>query len=169
MKNRICGFAICTFMLWAALVVPARADLTFTLTPTLQSGPPGSLLTYSGTLAYTGVNPVFLNDIDIFFNSGGGVLTGDSTIFFNNVPGVFFDGDTYAGPIFGVQVSPSAPGLLYTGTATILGGDDFSALNPLASSPFQVSVTPEPSTWIMFVLGSVGVVFFKRKRFAAAQ
>src|SRR5438105_10139723 len=92
-----------------AAATAARADLTFTLTPIIQAGPPGSLLTYSGTLSYTGATPIFLNDIDIAFNGGAGaVLTGDSTIFFNNVPGIFFDGDVYNGPIFGVQVSPSA-------------------------------------------------------------
>jgi hypothetical protein len=142
----------------------ARADLTFNLTPNLQSGPPGSFLTYNGTLSYTGADPIFLNDISFMFNSGGSVLTGDSSVFFNNVPGIFFDGDVYNGPIFGIQVDPSAAPLLYSGTATILGGADPGATDAIASADFLVSVTPEPVTWVMFLLGGVGVIAYARKR-----
>ncbi len=157
--------ALISALLLVAIQATVSADLTFTLTPNLEAGPPGSLLTYSGNLSYTGVNPVFLNDIQITFNGGAGaVLTGDSTIFFNNVPGIFFDGDLYNGPIFGVQISPAAAPLLYSGVATIMGGDDFAANNPLASQTFFVSATPEPATWAMFLLGGVGIVAIARKR-----
>ena len=143
----------------------ARADLTFTLTPNIQSGPPGSFLTYSGTLSYTGANPIFLNDIGFTFNGGAGaVLTGDSSVFFNNVPGIFFDGDIYNGPIFGIQIAGAAAPLLYSGTATILGGADPLASDPLASADFLVNATPEPSTWVMFLVGGAAIIAYARKR-----
>ena len=165
MIARLLRLSCCLALLVVWMPRSASADLTFILTPNLEAGPPGSLLTYSGNLTYSGVNPFFLNDISFTFNGGAGaVLTGDSTIFFNNVPGIFFDGDIYNGPIFGIQISPAAAPLLYSGVATILGGVDFFATDPLASDTFFVSATPEPATWVMFLAGGVGVVAYARKR-----
>jgi len=111
----------------------------------IQPGAPGAEVIFSGTLTYTGVPDLFLNDIDAFFDPpGDSVLTLDKNVFFFNVPGLFSTGDTYTGPLFGVLIDPSASANGYTGTILMLGGGDQSGTDVLARSNFGISLVPEP-------------------------
>jgi hypothetical protein len=153
---------VCVLML-SGFSSPALADLTFTLTPSLQQGVPGSSVIFNGTLAYSGAPNLFLNDISVFFNTGGAFLTADTNVFFANVPGVFFDGDSYSGPIFGVDLANNIPPGEYTGTATILGGLTINDFDELASQPFTVRASPEPGTMALYLAGGL-FIFFKVRR-----
>ena len=152
----------------------SRADLIFTLTPSLQAGAPGSSVTYSGTISYTGPDAqIFLNDLSVVFDGGAGAfLSPDTNVFFANVPGIFLNGDTWSSPIFGVDIASNAAPGVYTGTANIIGGssqdyptDPNSNLN-LASQAFTLRVvaTPEPGTIVLYLAGGTFIIYRARRR-----
>src|SRR5689334_4020019 len=84
------------------------AQVNLTLSPVTQSGTPGTEVIFTGTLTYTGIPDLYLNDIQVAFDPPGDtVLALDKNVFFFNVPGWFVTNDTYTGPLFGVMIDPS--------------------------------------------------------------
>lgn len=112
----------------------------------------------TGMIQNVGGPDIFLNDIQIAFDGGGGTfLTGDKSIFINNVPGIFVVGDpVYNGPVIGVISALLTPPGFYTGTVTLLGGFDENALTTLASANFQIqtAAAPEPSAAALLLTGA---------------
>ncbi len=159
---------VCLMVALPLLMVKTRAeaqsDLLFTLDSAIQSGSPGSEVVFTGTLANTGVAPLFLNGIAFNFDGvGPAYLSGDANLFLNSVPislaasGTV--GDTYVGPIFGVNLDPTTPYGTYTGSVMLTGGADGNATNLLGTQNFGMLAqppsgsVPETDTWFMAILG----------------
>ena len=148
-------------LLFSAL--PASATLAFTLTPAVQTGQPGSSITFSGTLQNNGLADLFLNDLTIAFTPPAGTyLTEDHNFFFANVPGVLLSGESYIGPIFQLLVAPGTPPGTYMAVVTLQGGSDPFALDPLAISGLTVLVAPEPGT-LAFMLTGLSVLILAQR------
>jgi MYXO-CTERM domain-containing protein len=173
-----------------ALAAPSTAtNLTFSLSPALESGDAGPVpLIFSGTLMDNdGDNSfLFLNDISVTFTPPGDSFlskdpTGDpvsspDTFFFANVPGdLIGDGspvdNTYTGPIFEIYIAPNTPVCIYNGVIDILGGYNGPGadMNVLATAAFQVSVTPEPAATALTLAGLLGLLVATQRRRAAAN
>jgi hypothetical protein len=147
-------------MLIAALGALHAGSLQVDLSSTSQTGAPGDLLAFFGTM--TNVSPtdtIFLNSISS--TSISGFLTVDTGPFFVNAPLSLGPGDV-SGPfeIFDVTIDPAAPGGPYIGsTVSIQGGADSGTFDDLADVNFDVQVsppttaTPEPSTGTLILAG----------------
>jgi hypothetical protein len=161
-------------LLFAGSHAEAQSDLLFTLDSVIQGGTPGSEVYFTGTLTNTGANPLYLNGIQFNFNSlAAPYLTGDPNVFFNNAPvslaATGTAGDSYAGPIFGVNLDPTTPSDTYTGSVTLTGGADGNATDILATQNFGVVVSaaaPESSSLLSagVTLGAGALLLYRRKR-----
>jgi hypothetical protein len=143
----------------------AHAQLSVTLTPSTLPGAQGSLIVFSGSLANTSLADLFINDVSFTIAPLLGV-TLDSNTFFSNVPGILSPAgdpsgfDLYSGPLFGLQISPTALLGGYSGTVNFLGGADQTSLGSIGSASFQLTVTPaapEPSTLAIFAMGALAI------------
>ena len=162
--------------LGSVLAAPAQAQLVLNLTPSLQSGTPGSTLLFSGTLSNPTASTVFLNGDGYTFSAPG--LTLDASPFFNNAPdslsAVGGGSDTYSGGFFNVFVTPSALPGTYAGTFSVLGGADGNAQATVASETFFVSVQPNSapvpetssavSLGVLFGLGTLAIGICRRRK-----
>jgi hypothetical protein len=159
-------FAAVFAALLAGSSVRSSAQLSLTLSPVTQPGAPGTEVIFTGTLTYTGVPDLFLNDIDVVFDPpGDSVLTLDKNVFFFNVPGWFVTNDTYTGPLFGVMIDPSVSAAVYTGTIVFLGGGDVSSTDAVARTNFAISMVPEPGGREAGILAVVcGTILLVRRR-----
>src|SRR5580700_3962673 len=102
------------WLLWLACVVlPAvsRADMSFTLTPAVQSGVESNEVGFTGILSNTcPTNELFLNDIQISFSGvATNYLTADTNAFYANVPGILLPGETYSDVVFAVGILAGTP------------------------------------------------------------
>jgi len=124
-----------------------RADLSFVLTPAVQSGTSSNEIVFTGTLFNTSLTSnLFLNDIQIIFTGAGtNYLAADTNSFFANVPGILLPGETYSDVVFAVGITPGTPAADYFGSVTFLGGSNIFAATNLGSQSFQIS-TPGLST-----------------------
>jgi hypothetical protein len=124
-----------------ATAAPAQADLTFVLTPAMQSGAISNEVFFVGVLSNTSLTDnLFLNDIQFGFTGvATNYLAADTNSFFANVPGILLPGETYSDVVFGVTISPATPPGDYLGSVAILGGSNIFAATNLASQTFQVS------------------------------
>ncbi len=142
--------------------------LTLTFGPSPEIGSPGDILIFQGTITSSVDDYCCLNGLSVTFDPPVGTyLSADPSLFYSDVPGILFasNGDTYTGPIFEVSIAPDAPAGLYSGTATILGGDgDFGAFNPLVSQSFQVEVTPEPGMLGLTLAGLATLAALARRQ-----
>jgi hypothetical protein len=144
--NYMKRLALLSALLAAMSTVSNAASISFFLDSPSQVAPPGSFLSFSGTIASTGVDEVFLN------GAAAGLpyfeLTVDLSPFFDRVPLSLTAGGSYSGEVFSVAVSGVAAPGDYFGSFSILGGADPSALDELAVQGFQVTVAdvPEPGT-----------------------
>ncbi len=124
---------------------PARAGLSFVLTPSVNSGTGSNEIVFTGTLTNTSLTTnLFLNGVQISFtNAATNFLSAGTNVFFANVPGILLPGEIYSDVIFAVAINPAATNGDYAGTATIQGGtNNIFALTNLASQTFHVLVTP---------------------------
>src|SRR6266850_816125 len=131
-------------LLGLALVLVAAtdgADLTFVLTPAVQSVARSNEVFFTATLSNTSLTDnLFLNDIQISFDGAGtNYLAADTNTFFANVPGILLPGETYSDVVFAVAISPATSPGDYFGSVTILGGSNIFASVNLGSQAFQVS------------------------------
>ncbi len=125
-------------------IASARADITFTLTPAVQSGVGENEVVFTGTLSNTSLTDnLFLNNIQFSFtNAATNYLTADTNAFFANVPGILLPGETYSDAVFAVTINPEIPSGSYFGTVTIQGGMDIFGTTNVAGQTFQVSLPP---------------------------
>ena len=126
------------------------------------------------------MNDTFINGVQIDFGAGNPsstALTENDLFFFgfptSGAPGTVLHTDPpFTGDIFEIDVDPAAPFGVYTGTITLLGDSELPASccdptlqNPLTSAiPFQIDVTPEPSTWSLMLTGLAIIAMIARKR-----
>jgi hypothetical protein len=124
-----------------AAFAPARADLSFTLTPAVQSRAVSNAVVFTGTLSnMCTTNELFLNDIQIsLIGAATNYLAADTNSFYANVPGILLASETYSDVVFAVDINAGTPPGDYFGTVTILGGSNIFAENALTSLTFQVS------------------------------
>jgi len=129
----------------------AKADTVLTLDPAsayqYQAGP-GGVFTFAATVTNNEPFTVFLNGDSPTVDAG---LTLDDSLFLNNWPLSLASGDTYTGELF--TVTAPAWGLgpnFYTGSFTLQGGVDGNAADNLATVNFNIQVTPEPSSFLLF-------------------
>lgn len=163
----------------ALLAVPARAQLTLTLTPASQAGPAPSTFHFTGTLSNPTASEVFLNSDSLTFNGPASTL--DDSPFLNNAPlslGPAGSGsDTYTGGFFDVTLNSSAAPGTYFGTFEVLGGPTASDQNIVASEDFSVTVTsapvPEASSpvglGLLLALGMGGMALGARRKAAPTR
>ena len=116
----------------------AHAQLLFSLNPAGQTGMPGTTLTFNATLINAGASVVFLNGASTIVPGAGLFL--DPNPFFNNFPLSLASGESFTKDIFSVSLDPAVLPGDYTGSFTIIGGSDSSALDDLATQNFLVSV-----------------------------
>ena len=153
-------------LLWSVvlsgLLIPARASLIFDLTSAAVSGTSGDNVSFEGTLTNTGSADLFLNG-DVSFLPYAELMVDDSP-FFTNVPAFLAPGDSYAGPLWNVIISPQASPGMYFGSFTVQGGSDVNTFNDLGTQDFEVVVPatiPEPACVILFGTGLLGVILMR--------
>jgi hypothetical protein len=142
------------------VVSPALADsISLTLSSPVQTGAPGSTLTFGATVSAPMANgaAVFLNGDDFNVNIAGANPIDDSG-FLLNFPFSLDPGGSFSGTLFMVALPANLASGTYNGFFTILGGANSSALGQLATVNFQIgtpsqSAVPEPGSWILLATG----------------
>jgi hypothetical protein len=138
----------------------AYADsLTVTINST-QSTVAGATLTFSGTLENSTGSTVFINSDTIDLNN----QLFYTDLFLNNAPFSLDPGQTSAPfEFFTVSIPSGTPMGQYDGTIFILGGSDGNAQNVVGEEAFSATVTPEPSSLLLFGPAATVLVVFRRK------
>src|SRR5215831_16005151 len=138
MRGRLC--AVVFALMTVCSVGAAQADgLVFTLSFSGQSGIPGGIVAFNGTLTNTGATDIFLNGVVSLVSSS--VLSVDDQPFFLNTPLFLPAGGSFTGHLFSVDISAQAAVGTFQGSFTIQGGADAGAFDTLASSSFSVTVS----------------------------
>ena len=137
-----------------------QADLSFSLSPAIQSGTGTNEVFFTGVLTNTSpTDNLFLNQIQFAFTGAAtNYLMADTNVFFQNVPGILLPGETYTDVIFGIAINPAASPGEYSGTVTILGGSDIFATGNLTNQTFQISLPP--ATLVTAMAGTNLVIFW---------
>src|SRR5947199_6482274 len=102
MNKRVASFLFALVLLTG----PVPAALELNLIPSVQSGPVGIEITFSGTLKNTSsTDNLFLNDLQFTLNGAAtAALVPNGSVFFANVPGILLPNEIYSGPIFAVTI-----------------------------------------------------------------
>lgn len=150
-------FLFAAIALFIAATGEAAAATTLTFTSSLVYAQAGQIADFEGTVTNTGPSTVFLNGDTVT-----SALPFDDTPFLT-APLSLGAGETWTGILFRVLTGPSVVPGLYSGTFNLLGGDDSSASDLLASAPFAVQVVPEPAT-LSGTAGALGFVILAWKR-----
>jgi len=124
-------------------------SVSITLASPNQTTFTGGTLTFDATVTNTGGATVFLNGDSATVDAP---LTLDDSPFLANFPSSLIAGDSATGTLFTVFVPGGAAGI-YTGSFTIEGGADGSALGTLGSADFTVTTIPEPSGLLLMGSG----------------
>lgn len=146
----------------------AHADtISFAFTSPVQTGAPGTTLTFDATISAPLSNTGAVDLFDLSITTPGFTTSpNDDSGFFANFPEFMSPGDSTTATLFTIALASNiAPGT-YIGTAAIL--NEANAL--LGSSQFEIDVpgtspVPEPGTWVLLITGAgvlAGVVYGRR-------
>jgi hypothetical protein len=130
-------------------------------------GTTGSTVSVTATVAAPSTNAadVYLNSDDFTVDSP---LSFDDSPFYN-FPLYLTPGQSYTDVLFNITIPESAIPGYYSGYFDILGGPDGGTLDLLAAVPFTVDVTPEPSSFLLFGSGIVGILTAVKRRMMIAK
>jgi hypothetical protein len=164
-----CPPVVLVFLLVALSVcaapVPARAQLTFVLSPTLRSGAPGGTVTYTGSVTNNTGSAVQITGFNSRWLQSGTPAAIDQQSLFNYLNTSLAVGQTYSGNIFDVKIDTGAPlGGQYDGEISLEynGGEGFSDLRLFS---LDVTVIPEPGTATLLGLPlTLGLLRTARRR-----
>jgi hypothetical protein len=163
-------------LLAALLSVAGRgfaSDITINLDEPFQMVQPGDLITFTATIVNNDAAIVDLNFINV--NLSGTGFSVDESPFFLGPPTVGASTglpltQTIDFEMFDVMAAGDAPPGLNTGTVTILGGSegpggyDPDTQNVLGSATFQITITPEPSTFGITFMAIAALYLLRRRR-----
>jgi hypothetical protein len=141
----------------------ARADsLNFSLTQSTEYTPSGTTIAFSAT-----VMAPLTNTGDVFLfgdtNNVAAPLTVDDSYYIDTWPLDLTPGQSYTDVLFDVTVPADTTPGDYAGSFTI---EADSAATPTidVTQPFDVEVTPEPSSLLLLLTGLAGITFAVRGR-----
>ncbi|HEY4363782.1 MAG TPA: PEP-CTERM sorting domain-containing protein [Bryobacteraceae bacterium] len=150
-------------LLFSVAVCQATPTFTVTFSPSTVSGPPGSVLGFTGTLLNNTASTVFINN-DSFTLAGGIPL--DDSPFFGNAP-FSLGPNASSGPFlfFNVTIPALQAPNDYAGTFDVIGGADGNAQDNLGEGVFTVTVSsvPEPAPGLLVAAG-LGAFLLLRRR-----
>jgi hypothetical protein len=164
--KRTIAFPIFALLAALPLCVPVARAGTLTLdiiSPQIVA-PGGSVdFTATATAPLSNTGPVFLNSDSANVDSP---LLLDDSPFFNNFPFFLDPGDSFTGVIVTVTVPSGTPSGTYFGSFEVLGGDTSGDFNPITPNvSFDVTVTPEPATWLFLLAGLLVLPLARRPKF----
>ncbi|HUB82795.1 MAG TPA: PEP-CTERM sorting domain-containing protein [Bryobacteraceae bacterium] len=128
----------------------ANADeLSVNLDSSTQTGVPGEMLTFYGTLANNTGGTLFITSDSFLFDINGAV---DDSPFLNNAPISIDGGDTSADfAMFNINIPSGQASGTYHGSFTVAQGSGGS--DPIGTADFEVDVTaatvPEPASYML--------------------
>jgi hypothetical protein len=147
----------------AGVLVSAAPALADTVSYTLTTVDP--TLTAGGTITFdTSIAAPLTNSGDIFILSDSFSCTGCTIddADFSDTPLDLTPGQSYTGPLFTVTtLSTDALGV-YDGTFD-LTFENASGVDFTDSAPFDVTVTPEPASWLLLITGVAGTWLLRRR------
>lgn len=137
----------------------AQAGIVITFDQSTKTVQPGDLVHFTGVIANTGSDEVFLN-FDGFTPPPGDFTLNDQFI---NVPlSLLGTTDTGSIDLFDLQVGSPAFGF-YGGSYLLYGSANDEANDLLASANFSVNVVPEPGSAMLLAIGvALGAAWKKR-------
>jgi len=156
----ILSLAIACFLLAGTA---AKADsLSIVLSAPFQEAS-ASVFAFDGTITNISGVTEYLNGDNTYVDSP---LIFDDSPFIIDAPLTLGPGGSYTGLLFNIDAPQGTPEVLYTGSFQILGGpDNSSELNPMESPvPFDVQVTPEPTSFLLLASGLAGLLTTIRLR-----
>ncbi|MGH9665115.1 MAG: hypothetical protein ACRD9L_11885 [Bryobacteraceae bacterium] len=146
-------------MFFGLTITSQASTILAVLNPDTLIGAPGATLQFSGALANTTADTVFINADSFTFDIAGAV---DDSPFLLNAPFFLNPNETSAPfPFLSVLIPlAQAPGV-YDGAITIVGGIDANAQDNLGIASFhvQVSGVPEPVSGALVAVGLLLLAF----------
>jgi hypothetical protein len=155
------SFAILTIAGALAFVAPALADtVSYNVTTIDPAVTVGGTVTFDGSITAPSTNSGSIAILSDSYSCTG--CTVDDTDFYFDTPYELAPGDNYTGPLFTVTTfSTDVPGV-YDGSFDVQFADALG--NTFTdSAPFEVSVTPEPGTWLLLSTGLAGAWLLRRR------
>jgi hypothetical protein len=139
--------------------------LTVTFVPNLQSGSPGDLVQFFGTLTNNTIDEVFINGDSILFPLG----VDDSPFFINAPASLAGGGSTGLIELLEVTIPPAQPSGTLDGVLTVVGGANDTATDNLGSGDFHLSVgsagaVPDPGSLLLMASGLACLVWRRRRK-----
>ena len=144
----------------------SKAQLDFVFDSATQKVYQGNSVTYTATLTNTGTAELFLNGSDFDFNAPGLTLVDQ---FLENAPLSLTTGQSWNGAIFRLDLASDAEVGLFSGSYSVLGGNNATEIRELSATNFRVNArVPGPASLATFLcggtLGMVALIGRKRKK-----